>query len=87
MTANNASNNTEIEIQAAVFRRLVDHFRERTDVQNIDVMELTGFCRNCLAKWYVQAAKAQGQDIGYERAREIIYGMPYAQWKDTYQKP
>lgn len=77
---------TEIELQAAVFRRLVAHFRERTDVQNIDVMNLAGFCRNCLAKWYRAAAAERGLDISDEAARETIYGMPYSDWKAKYQK-
>jgi hypothetical protein len=77
---------TEIELQAAVFRRLVAHFRERTDVQNIDVMNLAGFCRNCLAKWYRAAAAERGLDMSDEAARETIYGMPYSEWKTKYQK-
>ena len=77
---------TEIELQAAVFRRLVAHLRERTDVQNIDVMNLAGFCRNCLAKWYRAAAEDRGLALGDEAAREVIYGMPYAEWKARYQK-
>jgi uncharacterized protein len=73
------------EIEAAVFRRLVRHFQERTDVQNIDVMNLAGFCRNCLSKWYVAEAAERGLDVDYEAAREMVYGMPYAEWKATYQ--
>lgn len=73
-------------IEAAVFRRLLKHFDERKDVQNIDLMNLAGFCRNCLSKWYVAAAEEQGVDIDYEQARERVYGMPYAQWKDRYQQ-
>lgn len=76
---------TRTEIEAAAFRRLVSHLRERTDVQNIDLMNLSGFCRNCLSKWYVAAAEERGLDIGYDQAREIIYGMPYADWKAKYQ--
>lgn len=76
---------TRTEIEAAVFRRLVRHFQERTDVQNIDVMNLAGFCRNCLSKWYAAEAEERGVDIDYEAARETIYGMPYAEWKDKYQ--
>jgi len=75
-----------IEIEAAVFRRLVQHFRERTDVQNIDVMNLAGFCRNCLAKWYRAAASERGEELDDERARELVYGMPYAEWKAKHQK-
>ncbi len=76
---------TRIELEAAAFRRLVDHLRARTDVQNIDLMNLSGFCRNCLSKWYAAAAQDQGLEIDYETAREIVYGMPYAQWKAKYQ--
>jgi hypothetical protein len=75
-----------IEIEAAVFRRLVQHFRDRTDVQNIDVMNLAGFCRNCLAKWYRAAAAERGEELEDEQAREIVYGMPYAEWKAKHQK-
>ena len=77
---------TRIELEAAAFRTLVDHLRERTDVQNIDLMNLSGFCRNCLSKWYRAAAEERGLEMGYEDAREIVYGMPYAEWKDRYQK-
>jgi uncharacterized protein len=77
---------TRTEIEAAAFRRLVEHFRERSDVQNIDVMNLAGFCRNCLAKWYRAAAEERGVDLGYDDAREIIYGMPYEEWKAKHQK-
>jgi len=76
---------TQTEIEAAVFRRLIEHFRERTDVQNIDLMNLSGFCRNCLSKWYSAAAQELGQEIDYDQAREIVYGMPYAEWKSKYQ--
>ncbi|MCB1699731.1 MAG: DUF1244 domain-containing protein [Pseudomonadales bacterium] len=72
-------------IEAAVFRRLLAHLDSRKDVQNIDLMNLAGFCRNCLSKWYVAAAEAEGVAVDYERARERVYGMPYAQWKDKYQ--
>ena len=78
---------TQTEIEAAAFRRLVSHFRERTDVQNIDVMNLAGFCRNCLAKWYRAEAQARDVELAYDEAREIIYGMPYAEWKARYQTP
>ncbi|HEU0029488.1 MAG TPA: DUF1244 domain-containing protein [Kofleriaceae bacterium] len=74
------------EIEAAAFRRLVQHFRERTDVQNIDVMNLAGFCRNCLSKWYRAAAAERGVELSDPEAREIIYGMPYDEWKTKYQK-
>ena len=75
-----------IAIEAAVFRRLVQHFRDRTDVQNIDVMNLAGFCRNCLAKWYRAAAAERGEEREDKQAREIVYGMPYAEWKAKHQK-
>lgn len=76
---------TETEIQAAVFRRLVEHLDSRKDAQNIDLMNLAGFCRNCLSKWYVTAAEEHGEEITYDEARELVYGMPYAEWKDKYQ--
>ena len=78
-------NQTRIELEAAAFRTLVTHLRERTDVQNIDLMNLSGFCRNCLSKWYRAAAEDKGIDMSYEDARELVYGMPYAEWKDQYQ--
>ena len=74
------------EFEAAAFRRLVAHLRERTDVQNIDLMNLAGFCRNCLANWYQEAANAAGMSLSKEEAREIIYGMPYEEWRARYQK-
>jgi hypothetical protein len=77
---------TQTEIEAAAFRRLVQHMRERTDVQNLDLMNLAGFCRNCLAKWYRAAAEERGVALDYEQAREIVYGMPYEQWKAEHQK-
>jgi hypothetical protein len=73
------------ELEAAAFRRLVAHLRERTDVQNIDLMILAGFCRNCLSNWYQEAAEAGGAPISREAAREAIYGMPFAEWKQRYQ--
>ena len=76
---------TRLELEAAAFRTLVDHMRERNDVQNIDLMNLAGFCRNCLSKWYTAAAKVKGLDLGYEDAREIVYGMPYPEWKAKHQ--
>ena len=72
-------------IEAAVFRRLVRHLDENKDVQNIDLMNLAGFCRNCLSKWYVAAAGERGVDVDYEAARERVYGMPYRIWKSRYQ--
>ena len=76
----------EAAIEAAVFRRLLQHLDSRKDVQNIDLMNLAGFCRNCLAKWYVAAAAENGANIDYEAARERIYGMPYGEWKSRYQQ-
>jgi hypothetical protein len=76
---------TRTELEAAAFRRLVQHLRDRTDVQNIDLMNLAGFCRNCLSKYYLAAAEERGVDMDYDRAREIIYGMPYSDWKAKYQ--
>lgn len=80
------NDNTRTEIEAAVFRRLLQHLDERRDVQNIDLMNLAGFCRNCLSKWYVAAAAEKGVDIEQAVAREIVYGMPYDEWKQRYQK-
>lgn len=76
---------TQTEIEAAVFRRLLRHLDEHKDVQNIDLMNLADFCRNCLSKWYVAAAGERGEEIAYEAARERVYGMPYGEWKDLYQ--
>jgi hypothetical protein len=76
---------TRIELEAAAFRTLVEHFRERTDVQNIDLMNLSGFCRNCLSKWYRAAAEEKGLEMSYDEARELVYGMPYDEWKAKYQ--
>lgn len=77
---------TRTELEAATFRRLRDHLRERTDVQNIDLMILASFCRNCLSKWYRAAAAEKGVDISDEDARELVYGMRYGEWKSKYQK-
>ncbi len=76
---------TRTELEAAAFRRLVAHLRERNDVQNIDLMNLSGFCRNCLSKWYKAAAEDKGLEMDYESAREIVYGMPYGEWKAQHQ--
>jgi hypothetical protein len=76
---------TRIELEAAAFRRLLEHLQTRTDVQNIDLMILAGFCRNCLAKWYGAAAAERGIEMDYPAAQAAIYGMPYADWKQTYQ--
>ena len=80
------TNPTQTEIEAAAFRQLISHLQAHTDVQNIDLMVLAGFCRNCLAKWYAAAATEQGGVMDYEQAREVIYGMPYKEWKDRYQR-
>lgn len=77
---------TQTELEAAAFRRLVEHLRTRTDVQNIDLMNLAGFCRNCLSNWYQEAATSKGIAIDKMAAREEIYGMPYAEWQAKYQK-
>ncbi len=75
----------QTELEAAAFRRLVSHLREHTDVQNIDLMNLASFCRNCLSKWYRAEAQERGVEMDYEQARQLIYGMPYAEWKAKYQ--
>ena len=77
---------TRTALEAATFRRLVQHLRERTDVQNIDLMNLAGFCRNCLSRWYREAAAEQGMTLADPDAREIVYGMPYKDWQAKYQK-
>jgi hypothetical protein len=78
---------TRTELEAAAFRRLLEHLRERSDVQNIDLMNLAGFCRNCLANWYQAAAGEKGFALSREAAREIVYGMPYAEWQARNQRP
>jgi hypothetical protein len=77
---------TQIELEAAAFRRLRDHLRERSDVQNIDMMNLAGFCRNCLSRWYRESAEERGIPLPDPDAREIVYGMPYKEWQAKYQK-
>ncbi|ABI56294.1 DUF1244 domain-containing protein [Alkalilimnicola ehrlichii MLHE-1] len=77
---------TRTELEAAAFRALVQHLRERTDVQNIELMNLAGFCRNCLSKWYLAAAEERGVPMDYDQAREIVYGMPYDEWKARHQR-
>jgi len=77
---------TQIELEAAAFRRLLEHLQDNTDVQNIDLMDLAGFCRNCLSKWYLAAAEDKGIEMDYDQAREFVYGMPYSEWKEKYQK-
>jgi len=76
---------TRIELEAAAFRRLRDHLQNRTDVQNIDLMNLSGFCRNCLSRWYGEAATEHGIDLSKDEAKEIVYGMPYDEWKTKHQ--
>jgi hypothetical protein len=76
---------TRIELEAAAFRSLVSHLRERTDVQNIDLMNLSGFCRNCLSRWYQEAANEKGIELDKDGAREIVYGMPFKDWRDKFQ--
>lgn len=78
---------TRIELEAAAFRGLIEHLRRRSDVQNIDLMNLSGFCRNCLSKWYLAAAEEKGLDLTYAETRELVYGMPYEQWKKENQTP
>lgn len=75
----------ETQLQAAAFRALIAHLQSRTDVQNIDMMNLTGFCRNCLSRWYQEAAAESGIELDKDQARQQIYGMPYAEWKAKYQ--
>ena len=77
---------TKKEIQSQAFERLVNHLRERKDVQNIDLMNLAGFCRNCLSKWFREEAEKKGIEISDPDSRELIYGMPYSKWKDKFQK-
>ena len=77
---------SNVELEAAAFRKLLEHLDSRKDVQNIDLMNLAGFCRNCLSKWYAAAAKERGEEVSYEAARELVYGMPYEEWKRLYQR-
>ena len=79
--------NKETEIEAAVFRRLLKHLDEHKEVQNIELMNLASFCRNCLSKWYVAEAEQRGESVDYESARERVYGIPYSEWKDKHQQP
>ena len=79
------NNDIKKDIYADVLETLIEHLRKRNDVQNIDLMNLSGFCRNCLSKWYVNAAEKRNIKISYDEAREIIYGMPYSEWKEKYQ--
>ena len=84
---NKLTERQEIDLEAAVLRRLLRHFDEHKEVQNIELMTLAGFCRNCLSKWFVEAAKEQGLAVDPDKAREKIYGMPYSEWKERYQPP
>ncbi len=84
---NKLTERQEIDLEAAVLRRLLRHFDEHKEVQNIELMTLAGFCRNCLSKWFVEAAKERGLDVDPDKAREKIYGMPYSEWKERYQPP
>ena len=77
--------NTKKELQSATFERLINHLRNKKEVQNIDLMNLASFCRNCLSKWYSAEALARGLDVSYDSSREIVYGMPYSEWKSKYQ--
>ena len=85
MNKNDINAQTQLELEAAAFRRLRDHLRERTDVQNIDLMNLSGFCRNCLSRWYMEEANEKGIGLDKDTAREIVYGMPYNKWRNKYQ--
>ena len=85
ITMDEISDEMTVELEAAAFRRLVEHFDSRKDVQNIDLMNLAGFCRNCVSKWYMAAAKERGVEMSYDTAREVVYGMTYDEWKENYQ--
>ena len=85
MNKNDINAQTQLELEAAAFRRLRKHLQERTDVQNIDLMNLSGFCRNCLSRWYMEEANEKGIGLDKDTAREIVYGMPYNKWRDKYQ--
>lgn len=87
MSATDIDPSTRTELEAAAFRQLLEHLRQRTDVQNIDLMNLAGFCRNCLSRWYREAAEQRGIPLADPDAREIVYGMPYKEWQALYQKP
>ena len=78
---------TQVELEAAAFRRLLEHLDEHKDVQNIDLMKLAGFCRNCLSKWYLAAAEERNIEMDYETARQRVYGLSYSEWKEKYQTP
>lgn len=80
------NNEIETKIEAKVFRKIIEHLQNRTDVQNIDLMNLSGFCRNCLSRWYSEAAEENGVEVSKDKARELVYGMPHNVWKEKYQK-
>ncbi len=82
----NMDKQTQLEIEAAAWRKMLGHFRKRNDVQNIDLMNMAGFCRNCLSKWYMGEANERGETVDYDQAREVIYGMPYNEYKEKYQE-
>jgi len=86
MPAHSPDDQTRIELEAAAYRRLIEHLRKRSDVQNIDLMNLAGFCRNCLSNWYQEAAAAKGLMLSKDVAREIVYGMPYKEWQAKHQR-
>jgi hypothetical protein len=86
MVDRNMDDAARLEVEAATFRKLLKHLDENKDVQNIDLMNLANFCRNCLSKWYVAEAESRGLEIDYEEARELVYGMPYSDWKSQYQQ-
>jgi hypothetical protein len=86
MTPADLSPQQTLELEAAAFRSLVEHLRARNDVQNIDLMNLAGFCRNCLSRWYHEAAQARGLELSNDQARELVYGMPYSEWKAKHQR-
>ncbi|MBK7825110.1 DUF1244 domain-containing protein [Nannocystis sp.] len=86
MTPADLSPQQTLELEAAAFRSLVEHLRTRNDVQNIDLMNLAGFCRNCLSRWYHEAAQARGLELSNDQARELVYGMPYSEWKAKHQR-
>ena len=79
-------NELKLKIEAATFRKILKHLQDNKELQNIDLMNLAGFCRNCISKWYVESSKEQGNEIDYEKAKEIVYDMPYSEWKERYQK-
>jgi hypothetical protein len=85
-TPTNVTPQQALELEAAAFRSLVAHLQERKDVQNLDLMNLAGFCRNCLSRWYQEAATAQGIELSTDQARERVYGMPYSEWKAKHQR-